>query len=127
MDKVLLEFLQYGATGITAIIGYYLFFKERSINRESSRIYLQQQVSDAKGKVKLTIAIENQTKIIKWMAHNLNAYLTEKRFESKFRGDDPHSVCNHKRLEKPSPDFNDENGISDEYDIVDILNDDDEG
>lgn len=83
MDKVFLEYFQFGAVGITAVVGFYLYFKERKLNMEQSKIYLQQQIKDAKAKVRLTNALESQHQTIEWIAEVIEIYMGEKQIEDK--------------------------------------------
>jgi hypothetical protein len=59
MDPVVALLLKNGVFGILAGIGFYLYFQERKTNRENSKAYLQQQVSDTASKTKLTVALED--------------------------------------------------------------------
>lgn len=89
MDKAspIIQLMQFGAVGIIAVVGFYLFFKERRFSKEQARIFLQLQVKDAKSKVRLTNVLENQNQTIEWIAETLDHYITEKRMEGNFKQD----------------------------------------
>jgi hypothetical protein len=59
MDPVVALLLKNGVFGILAGIGFYLYFKERKINQEYAKSYLDHQVADTAAKTKLTVALED--------------------------------------------------------------------
>lgn len=59
MDPVVGLLLKNGVFGILAGVGFYLYFKERKINQEYAKTYLEHQVADTAAKIRLTNALED--------------------------------------------------------------------
>jgi hypothetical protein len=73
MGEIIKEIIDYGAFGITTIIGFFLYFKERKYNKENSDRFLNQQIRDTKYKSDLASSVTNAAKSIESLEDHNNA------------------------------------------------------
>jgi hypothetical protein len=72
MGEIIKEIIDYGAFGITTIIGFFLYFKERKYNKENSDRFLNQQIKDTKYKSDLASSVTNAAKSIESLENQNN-------------------------------------------------------
>lgn len=82
MDPVISLLLKNGVFGILAGVGLYLYFKERKINQEYAKTYLEHQVADTAAKIKLTSALEDLATTLEVVEKNTKADLSQCRKHS---------------------------------------------
>jgi hypothetical protein len=89
MDPIITLLLKNGVFGILAAVGFYLYFKERKINQEYIKTYLENQIADAVAKTKLTSALEDLATTVETVEkhtqtrlQNIQSHMDEQRLKA---------------------------------------------